>query len=165
MNISNLKVTDVPGKYQITGSLDADEIIALAIKLARNKLKKGTMFNSPSAVTDYLQAIYATEEKEVFAMIHLDSQHRVIELETLFTGTIASASVYPREIIKSVMNKNSCKLILCHNHPSGLAEPSSSDKAITTKIINALNFIDVEVLDHIIVGTESTVSFAERGLI
>lgn len=97
-------------------------------------------------------------------MLYLDNQNRLIDKEILFTGTINAASVYPREIVKSVLKKNAASVILAHNHPSGIAEPSQADKLITTKIQHALNHIDVSVLDHIIIG-ENTVSFAERGLI
>lgn len=165
MNISNLKVSEVTGKYNVIGDLDADEIIALAQKLASNKLKKGIVISSPYSVIDYLRMIYSTEEKEVFAIIHLDTPNRVINHEVLFTGTINSASIYPREIVKSVLSNNSNSIIICHNHPSGIATPSNADELITTKIKSALRFIDVDVLDHIIVGTESTYSFAEHGKI
>lgn len=163
MNITNLKISETAGKYNVVGDLDINEIIALAQKLASHKLRKGAKFNSPCAVVDYLRMIYSTKEHEEFAIIYLDTQNRVIELEILFNGTIATASVYPREIVKSVLNKNAASVILCHNHPSGLAEPSRADEVITTKIQNALRLIDVDVLDHIIVGTDNTVSFAERG--
>ena len=164
MTISNLKLNEVTGKYIITSELSSDEIIETAKKLLNNRLRRGAIFNSPTQVTDYLEVHLKGLEHEVFYMLYLDNQNRLIDKEILFTGTINAASVYPREIVKSVLKKNAASVILAHNHPSGIAELSQADKLITTKIQHALNHIDVNVLDHIIIG-ENTVSFAERGLI
>ena len=94
----------------------------------------------------------------------MDSQHRLIEYKELFFGTINAAPVYPREVMKEVLQQNAAAIILAHNHPSGVTEPSEADKRVTTRIKDALNHIDVPVLDHIVVG-QDTVSFAERGLV
>lgn len=103
-------------------------------------------------------------EREVFAVMLLDSQHRLIAFQELFFGTIDAASVYPREVVKAALQSNAAAVIFAHNHPSGDPEPSQADRAITTRLIAALNLIDVRVLDHIVVG-QAAVSFAERGLI
>jgi len=101
----------------------------------------------------------------VFALILLDSQHGVLDFEKLFYGTIDSASVYPREVIKAVLNANAAAVIIAHNHPSGNPEPSRADIALTTRLREALNTIDVRLFDHLVVGGPETVSFAERGLL
>jgi len=106
----------------------------------------------------------AIHEHEVFAVLFLDSQNRILEFKELFRGTINAASVYPREVVKEVLELNAASVILAHNHPSGVTTPSQADKLITTKLQQALNLIDVSVLDHIIIG-ESTYSFAEHDLI
>ena len=98
-------------------------------------------------------------------VLYLDNQNQLIKDEVLFYGTINAASVYPREVVKAALRNNAAALILAHNHPSGVAEPSQADKLITTKLQQALALVDINVLDHIIVGGENCVSFAERGLI
>jgi DNA repair protein RadC len=104
----------------------------------------------------------ASYEREVFAVLLLDNQHRLIEYQELFFGTIDAASVYPREVVKVAFNCNAAAVIFAHNHPSGIAEPSNADKHITQKLRDALALIDIRVLDHFVVG-ETCVSFAERG--
>jgi DNA repair protein RadC len=101
----------------------------------------------------------------VFAVIHLDVQHRVIEYVEMFRGTVSQTSVYPREIVKEALARNSAALILVHNHPSGVAEPSRADEALTQTLKNALSLVDVRVIDHLIVAGSTILSFAERGLI
>ena len=114
---------------------------------------------------DYLTIQLRGLQQEVFMVLYLDSQNQLIKDEVLFYGTINAASVYPREVVKAALRNNAAALILAHNHPSGVAEPSQADKLITTKLQQALALIDINVLDHIIVGGENCVSFAERGLI
>jgi DNA repair protein RadC len=104
-------------------------------------------------------------QQEVFMVLYLDSQNRLVKDEILFYGTINSASVYPREVVKAALKNNAAAVIFAHNHPSGIAEPSQADKLITNKLQQALQLVDISVLDHIIVGGETCVSFAERGLI
>ena len=140
-------------------------IIAQSAAIIKSKIKTENMFNSPQMVADFCQHSLVTSEREVFAVLLLDSQNRLIECVELFYGTINAASVYPREVVTLVLNHNAASVIFTHNHPSGIADPSHADKLITTKLSNALNLIDVTVLDHLVVGTDSTVSFAERGLI
>ncbi|MGB2078971.1 MAG: RadC family protein [Vibrio sp.] len=128
-------------------------------------LKRGDALTSPQMTKDYLRSQLREQEREVFRVLFLDAQHRVIADEVLFSGTIDSASVYPREVVKTAMRHNAAALILAHNHPSGVAEPSEADKQITRKLMKALELIDVRVLDHFVVGDSAVVSFAERGLI
>ena len=110
-------------------------------------------------------ATLAHEDREVFGLILLDSQHGVLGFEILFYGTIDSASVYPREIVKCVLNANAAAVILTHNHPSGRPEPSTADAALTKRLQIALETIEVRVLDHLVIGGADSVSFAERGLL
>lgn len=119
---------------------------------------------SPQAIREFLLSILKDEEHEQFLVLYLDAQHRVIRHEALFWGTIDGAVVYPRVVLKKVMDARASAVILAHNHPSGYAEPSKSDIAITDRLKKVLALIDVRVLDHIIVG-HNVVSFAERGLI
>lgn len=107
----------------------------------------------------------ADRSYEVFALLLLDSQHRVIQFVELFRGTINSASVYPREVVALVLEKKAAAVIVCHNHPSGIAEPSQADRQITDRLKKALSTIDVSLLDHMVVGDQQIISFAERGWI
>jgi DNA repair protein RadC len=102
---------------------------------------------------------------EEFAVLFLDAQHRLIEMRTLFRGTLAQTSVYPREVVKAALACNAGAVVLAHNHPSGLAEPSRADELLTQSLKSALQLVDVRVLDHLVVGQGQVVSFAERGLI
>lgn len=102
-------------------------------------------------------------EREVFAVLLLDSQHRLIACEELFFGTIDAAAVYPREVVKLTLSRNAAAVIFAHNHPSGIPEPSSADRRITERLVNALATVDVSVLDHLVIGQVDVVSFAERG--
>ncbi|MNH38111.1 hypothetical protein D3C79_990950 [compost metagenome] len=104
-------------------------------------------------------------EREVFAVMLLDNQHRLLDYQELFFGTINAGSVHPREVVKAALSKNAAAVILAHNHPSGMVEPSEADKVITTHLKEVLEVIDVQVLDHFVVGQHDVVSFAERGLI
>lgn len=137
---------------------------ALAILAAELKREPFT-FTSSELAADFCRLSIGGLEHEVFAILHLDNQHRLIALETLFRGTIDGAAVYPREVVKSVLVKNASAVIFTHNHPSGVAEPSHADLAITNRLQAALAVIDVRVLDHIVVSPEDAVSFAARGLL
>ena len=116
-------------------------------------------------VREYCQIKIAHLEHEVFAVLFLDTQHRLIEFHTMFRGTISHSAVYPREIIKTALATNAAAMILCHNHPSGEINPSEADKTITHKIQQAADLFEIRILDHIIVGLTKTYSFAEEGLI
>ena len=133
--------------------------------LLDEQFKRDGIISSPEYTKLYLVSKLSNREQEVFSCIHLDNKHRVIAYEDLFFGSISSASVYPREVVKRCLYHNSAAIIFAHNHPSGIPEPSQADQAITQRLTNALELIDVRVLDHIIVGGSDTVSMAERGLI
>ncbi len=139
-----------------------NQVLEKAAEILMQKYSREGSFESAETVKSYLKLKMGQYEREVFALMLLDNQHRLIRFETLFFGTIDAASVYPREVVKTVLNANAAAVILTHNHPSGVAEPSIADKAITTKLQEALALIDVRVLDHVVVG-ETSVSFAERG--
>ena len=118
---------------------------------------------SPSLTYSCLQTLLQGYEREVFAILFLDSQHRVIKFEELFQGTLDAASVYPREVVKAALACNAAAVILAHNHPSGLPEPSRADRSLTERLQVALATVEIRVLDHLVIGTEGRVSMAERG--
>ncbi|MFV0447216.1 MAG: RadC family protein [Vibrio sp.] len=126
-------------------------------------LKRGSALTSPQQTQLYLSSVLRDKQREAFYILFLDNQHRVIQDEILFEGTIDAASVYPREVVKRALQHNAAALILAHNHPSGVAEPSQSDRRITNRICDALALVDIRVLDHFVVGDGEIVSFAERG--
>jgi DNA repair protein RadC len=128
-------------------------------------MKSGDMLNSPELVRRYLSAQLRHQPREVFAVLFLDNQNRLIVYEELFFGTIDGASVYPREVVRRALAHNAAAVILAHNHPSGVAEPSQADQRITQRLMAALDLIDVRVLDHMVVGDSEVVSFAERGIL
>ena len=129
------------------------------------ELQKGTLLNNPETTARYLTAQLRHHQQEVFACLFLDNQHRVLEYEELFFGTINTASVYPREVVKRALHHNSAALILAHNHPSGIAEPSQADHQITQQLKNALALVDIRVIDHIIIGDGEVTSLASRGVL
>jgi DNA repair protein RadC len=128
-------------------------------------LKRDNILNSPQAVAMFLQACLRNKSQEIFACLMLDTHHRLIAFEPLFIGTLTEAAIYPREVIKQVLQHNAAAVILAHNHPSGDAEPSEADIAITKQLSNALAHINVRLLDHIIVGEGKNISLAMRGLV
>jgi DNA repair protein RadC len=131
----------------------------------REELTGRDVLTSPDATRDYLKLRLRGLSHEVFACLFLDNRHRVIEYQELFRGTIDGASVHPREVVKEALRWNAAAVIFAHNHPSGVAEPSQADLHITKRLQEALNLVEVRVLDHIIVGEQDGTSFAERGLI
>ncbi|HBO6068014.1 TPA: DNA repair protein RadC [Pseudomonas aeruginosa] len=159
---SSLLVRDSQGRYM---PATADQILEAARQVIDRKIPRGALFTSPERVKDYLLTKLAGFEHEVFAALFLDTQHRLIEYIELFRGTIDSASVYPREVVKEALRLNAAAVIFAHNHPSGNPEPSQADKLLTQRLKEALALVDVRVLDHIVVGGQGTVSFAERGLL
>jgi len=140
-----------------------------ALELARRALKEEistrSALTSPKAVRDYLRLSLAGREQEVFVVLMLDAQHRVIASEELFRGTLTQTSVYPREVVKCALKHNAAAAIFAHNHPSGVAEPSHADEILTRSLKSALALVDIQVLDHFIVAGSRTMSFAERGLL
>ena len=140
------------------------EILESAANIIAEKYVNKDAFSNPEATKSFLTYKLGGYEREVFAVMMLDSQHQLIEFNELFFGTVDAASVYPREVVKAVLAVNAAAVILAHNHPSGEAEPSQADRLITKRLTDALALIDVRVLDHIVVG-RTPVSFAERGLL
>ncbi|MGA2708021.1 MAG: RadC family protein [Steroidobacteraceae bacterium] len=140
-----------------------------AVEIARRQLaetlRNGPSLASPRATRDFLIARLRDLEHEVFCCLYLDNRHRLIHFEQLFRGTIDGASVFPREIVKQALQWNSAAVIVAHNHPSGVAEPSQADELITQRIKHALALVDIRLLDHIIVGDGASVSLAERGVL
>ena len=140
-------------------------VLELARRALAEQLKDKTIFDTPQAVRDYLQLQLGSRPHEVFAVLFLDSQHRLIALEELFRGTLTQTSVYPREVVVRALALNAASVVLAHNHPSGSAKPSRADEALTQTIKAALALIDVTVLDHFVVTSNLAVSMAELGLL
>ena len=159
---ASLMVRDAQGRYLLA---TADQILEAARHAIEQKMQRGASFSSPAAVKEYLRAKLAGFEHEVFAVLFLDTQHRLIEYAEMFRGTIDSASVYPRELVKEALRLNAAAVIVSHNHPSGNSEPSAADKAMTSQLRQALALVDIRTLDHVIVAGTRTTSFAERGLL
>lgn len=144
--------------------LPAQRTVKRALSLLEKYLREpGAAFTSTGAARDWLRLQLAGLEREVFVVVYLDNQHRLLACETLFTGSIRSTEVHPREVVKVALRHNAAAVILAHNHPSGMAEPSQADRLITDRLKTALALVDVHVLDHLIIGGLDVVSFAERG--
>jgi DNA repair protein RadC len=144
----------------------ADEVINAAKSIMESiMVDRDVSLTSPVLVKEYLMMRLARKEHEVFCVLFLDNQNRLIAAEDMFRGTIDGASVYPREVVKAAIKHNAAALIIAHNHPSGVAEPSKADRAITLKLQSAMDLIDVRIVDHIVVAGTDQVSFAERGLL
>ena len=159
---SVLLVRDVAGDYR---PAEAGEVLQAAQTLLARQLRGQEVLSSPQAVRDFLRVQLGALEHEVFAVLMLDAQNRLIEYVELFRGTVSQATVYPREVVKESLARNAAALILVHNHPSGVAEPSRADEHLTQTLKAALTLVDVRVLDHLIVAGSDVVSFAERGLL
>jgi DNA repair protein RadC len=143
--------------------------IAAVVEMARRALaqplRAAPVFDAPQKVKDYLALHLGTRAQEVFALLFLDGQHRLIALEEMFHGSLTQTSVYPREVVRRALELNAGAVILAHNHPSGVAEPSRADEHLTQTLKSALQLVDVRVLDHLVVGQGTVLSFAERGLL
>lgn len=139
-------------------------VLEMASRHLGESLKRETILNTPQDTQNYLRSVMRDYHHEVFACLMLDNKHRVIILRELFRGSIDCASVYPREVVKQALADNAAAVILVHNHPSGVAEPSPSDIQITQRLVQALQLVDIRVLDHLVIG-EDVVCFSERGLI
>ena len=149
-----------PAKY---AQLQA--VLELSQRHLLESLQRSDSLTSPDATKHYFQAKMRDYPHEVFSCIYLDNRNRIIQYEELFYGTLAGASVYPREVVKKALSQNAAAIIFAHNHPSGIAEPSQADKQITEQLRKALGMVEIRVLDHIIVGDGYCVSFTERGLL
>ena len=163
MRLHKLKASDTTGTYLVDSPVTENDILLMARQLASLRLRKGRALTSPKEVFSHLQALLADYEHEVFALLMVDSKHRVLAFKELFRGTLDAASVYPREVVKLCLEHNAAAAILVHNHPSGDPEPSQADLTLTRKLQDALNLVDIRTLDHIVVGSEGCVSLAERG--
>jgi len=138
--------------------------IEMSKRVFRDEVKEQSFISNPETCKRYVMHALARRQHETFAVLYLNTQHAIVGFEELFQGTIDAASVYPREVVRSVLKQGAAAVILCHNHPSGSTEPSQADIQITKRLQDALGLIDVRVLDHLIVAGTRTVSFAERGL-
>jgi DNA repair protein RadC len=172
MNATNQIRTEAPATYNASAApIEFDHEL---IRQAKNHLislmrQPGGDINSPAmAIKTFFQLELALKEHEVFGMMLMDNRNRLIEYVELFRGTINAASVFPREVVKEALARNAAAVVLVHNHPSGVAEPSQADRNITDRLVQALGLVEIRVIDHIVVGgdaTMDTVSFAERGYI
>ena len=153
------------GRYIVNGPLTEEVILGTAAEILKARYMRAESISRPEDTKQYLVHRLAPLEHEVFAVIFLDSQHRIIVFEEMFRGTLSRASIYPREVVKRALALNASACVFAHNHPSGTPEPSLADIGLTNQLKSALDLIDVRVLDHIVVGGTETTSFAERGLI
>ncbi len=164
-NASLEELSSVPG----IGQAKAAQLKAsfeLARRALTEEMTERDNFSSPAKVRDWLRLKLANNQHEVFMALWLDAQNRLLQADQLFTGTLTQTSVYPREIVKTALARNAAAVILAHNHPSGVSEPSQADELLTKNLKAALSMVDVKLLDHFIVaGNAQPVSFAERGLI
>lgn len=140
-------------------------VLELARRALAQTLRERTTLDSPQAVKDYLQLQIGTRQHEVFAVLFLDAQHKLIALEELFRGTLSQTSVYPREVVVRALHHHASAVVLAHNHPSGSVQPSRADETLTQSLKAALALVDVRVLDHVIVSPGQSLSMAERGLV
>ena len=140
-------------------------VLELARRVLTQQMKERAVFSTPDAVKDYLQLHLAAHPHEVFAVLFLDAQHRLLVLEELFRGTLTQTSVYPKEIVIRALHHQAVAVVLAHNHPSGSVQPSPADEALTRTLTAALALVDVRVLDHVIVAPGLALSMAEKGLL
>ena len=152
-------------KLSALSDTEKRSLVDLAMKILAGKHRVGSALSGAGSTRQYLSLRLADYRHEVFGCLFLDTRHRVIALRELFQGTIDGASVYPRVVVQQALDFNAAATIFFHNHPSGVAEPSHADEAITRRLKDALALIDVRVLDHVVVSAGDSVSFAERGLL
>ena len=141
-----------------------DQPIKRALRILDRRMRNTSALSSPSSVRDYLRILLHDRGHEVFVVVFMDAQHRVIASEELFRGTLTQTSVYPREVVKAAL-AHSASIVFAHNHPSGVTEPSRADELLTQALKQALELVDVKVLDHFVIAGSGSVSFAERGLL
>ncbi len=154
----DLKPTDL-------NTVEKESVIALAMKVLAIKHRAGRSLTRPDETRSYLRLRLADCRNEVFGCLFLDNRNRIIAMQELFQGTIDGASVYPRVVVQRALELNAAAMVIFHNHPSGVAEPSQADARITERLTKALALVDVRVLDHFVVAAGESVSFAERGLL
>ncbi len=147
------------------GEQEQESLIELAIAVLAERHRPGEELTSPEDTKRYLRLRLSSRQTEIFGAVFLDNRHRIIADEELFQGTVDGASIHSRVVVQRALAVNAAAVILYHNHPSGIPEPSQADQAITKRLKDALSLVDTRVLDHLVVGAEGVVSFAERGLI
>ena len=167
---AGLLQADAAGLQRIKGLGPAKRAeVAAVVEMARRALAQplqaAPVFDTPQRVKDYVALHLGSRTQEVFAVLFLDGQHRLLKLEEMCHGTLAQTSVYPREVVRRALAHNAGAVVLAHNHPSGVAEPSRADEYLTQTLKSALHLVDVRVLDHLVVGQGTVLSFAERGLL
>jgi len=158
-------VNDGSGRYQTARPVTAEELVAQAETILRDRVNRGDPLTDPATVKRWLVTRLSECPHEVFCVLYLDNRHRVIAFEELFRGTLDGCSVHPREVVKRCLHYNCAAVIYAHNHPSGIAEPSDADRRLTNRLKDALSLIDIRTLDHFVIGGIEAVSFAERGLL
>ena len=156
-------VRELLGRYEIHGQLSEQDVLEAASEILLEKVRRQGVMDRPETVKQFLQARLGSLDHERFEVLWLDAQQGLISVETLAVGTINEARVFPREVVKAALQQNANTAVLVHNHPSGHAEPSAADRALTERLKQALGLIDVRVLDHLVVSATECVSFAERG--
>lgn len=152
-------------KIATLNDIEKQSLMELALAVLQDLHQPGLELPSPNRTREFLRVLLADRKAEVFGCLYLDNRHRVIETAELFQGTIDGAAVYPRVVVQQALTLNAAAVMFFHNHPSGVAEPSHADEAITRRLKEALGLVDVRVLDHFIIGDGDVVSFAERGMI
>jgi DNA repair protein RadC len=157
-----LLVRDLQGDYR---PASADEVLRAARRVLGQRVRRGCALNSPQMVRDFLRIKLSTLEHEVFVVLMLDAQNRLIEYQEMFRGTVTQTSVYPREVVKESLARNAAAVIFAHNHPSAVGRQSQADELLTRTLKEALSLVDVQVLDHFIVAGDDVLSFAESGLL
>ena len=144
---------------------EENNVIAQGLAILSRRMRANDQLSSPESVRDYLRMSLSGREHEVFVVVLLDSQHRVLRCEEMFRGTLTQTSVYPREVVKTALAASVASVIFAHNHPSGASEPSQADELLTRELKAALALVDVKVLDHFVIAGTQSLSFAERGLL
>jgi DNA repair protein RadC len=162
MRTENLYVRDERGEFI---PANGDAVVAAAKAHLRRRVRRGVALTSPSVVRDFLSVTLGDRDCEYFCVLCLDSRHRFLRFVELFRGTIDGASVHPREVVKLAIESQSAAVLLVHNHPSQIAEPSHADELITRRLRESLSLVDVRVLDHLIVAGDTVLSMAEKGLL
>jgi DNA repair protein RadC len=150
-------------RYKLGSETTEQDVLAAAEAILKGRLERQGSLNNPTDATDFLRMRLGALQHEEFHVLWLDNRHRILACQKLFTGTVDGASIYPREVVRAALSVNASAAIFAHNHPSGIAEPSAADRAITSELRDALRLIGVRILDHIVVGAEC-VSMAGRGL-